>query len=164
MTVSINILFKTLWFRFPSRAMAGWEEGCISLQEVADTFYCTWLITTTIHVFFSFPFHFLTYSAFDWGKPHFQSRLEFVRNLILWILATVSQKLISTISWKANCHQIYEDCPAFLQPCLYKADYHRSQYICDVISWSIGVLSSVLWWFFGLNTSRMLQIWPKKIG
>ena len=67
----------------------------------------------------------------------------------MWILATVSKKLISTISWEdPNCHQIYEDCPAFLQPCLYKADYHRSQYLCDVKSWSIGVLSSVLWWFF----------------
>ena len=24
--------------------------------------------------------------------------------------------------------QIYEDCPAFLQPCLYKADYRRYQF------------------------------------
>jgi len=48
-----NFCFQDKMNRFPSRAMAGWEEGCLSLQE------------------------------------------------------------------------IYEDCPAFLQPCLYKADYRR---------------------------------------
>ena len=29
--------------------------------------------------------------------------------------------------------QIYEDCPAFLQPCLYKADYRRYQFFLDFV-------------------------------
>ena len=29
--------------------------------------------------------------------------------------------------------QIYEDCPAFLQPCLYKADYRRLKCFLDYV-------------------------------
>ena len=104
--------------------MAGWEEGCLSLQEVTNSLPPLMKCKNQIVEEKIWKNSLILSTTFD-RYDHLKSSVWAGKYFL------INQQIPKRFIWPS---QIYEDCPAFLQPCLYKADYRRWEFFWAVAS------------------------------